>query len=134
MFHGRKWRQMFWPIKRYFFDKSKVALEFLQHRGSKLKFINLERNYYYFFRFSTGNTIYNRHRCGPFTLILNPLEHLVEEEHHFKIAVIWCGRNDLVLWCGPWFVFNRWNRWTDKSDLNRIQKPQFSSTKTSPGL
>ena len=29
----------------YFFDKSKVALEFLQHRGSKLKFINLERNY-----------------------------------------------------------------------------------------
>ena len=28
-----------------FFDKNKVALEFLQHRGSKLKFINLERNY-----------------------------------------------------------------------------------------
>ena len=41
----------------YFYDKSKVALEFLQHRGSKLKFINLERNYY-FFRFSTGNTIH----------------------------------------------------------------------------
>ena len=35
----------------YFFDKSKVALEFLQHRGSKLKFINLERNYYFFFDF-----------------------------------------------------------------------------------
>ena len=33
----------------YFFDKSKVALEFFQHRGSKLKFINLERNYYFFF-------------------------------------------------------------------------------------
>ena len=28
-----------------FFDKSKVALESFQHRGSKLKFINLERNY-----------------------------------------------------------------------------------------
>ena len=35
----------------YFFDKSKVALEFLQHRGPKLKFINLERNYYFFFDF-----------------------------------------------------------------------------------
>ena len=35
----------------YFFDKSKVALEFLQHRGSKLKFINLERSYYFFFDF-----------------------------------------------------------------------------------
>ena len=35
----------------YFFDKSKVALEFLQHRGSKLKFINLERNYQFFFDF-----------------------------------------------------------------------------------
>ena len=36
-----------WNIKKmaYFFDKSKVALEFLQHRGSKLKFTNLERNY-----------------------------------------------------------------------------------------
>ena len=42
-----------WNIKKmtYFFDKSKVALEFLQHRGSKLKFINLERNYYFFFDF-----------------------------------------------------------------------------------
>ena len=39
----------------YFFDKSKVALDFLQHRGSKLKFINLDRNYY-FFRFSTVNS------------------------------------------------------------------------------
>ena len=28
------------------------------HRVSKLKFINLERNYYFFFRFSTGNTKY----------------------------------------------------------------------------
>ena len=35
----------------YFFDKSKRALEFFQHRGSKLKFINLERNYYFFFDF-----------------------------------------------------------------------------------
>ena len=35
----------------HFFDKSKVALEFFQHRGSKLKFINLERNYYFFFDF-----------------------------------------------------------------------------------
>ena len=35
----------------YFLDKSKVALEFLQHRGSKLKFINLERNYQFFFDF-----------------------------------------------------------------------------------
>ena len=30
---------------KYLFDKSKVALEFFQHRGSKLKFINLEGNY-----------------------------------------------------------------------------------------
>ena len=36
-----------WNITKmaYFFDKSYRALEFLQHRGSKLKFINLERNY-----------------------------------------------------------------------------------------
>ena len=47
-----------WNIKKmaYFFDKSQIALEFFQHRVSKLKFINLERNNYFFFRFSTGNT------------------------------------------------------------------------------
>ena len=45
--------------KKDFFDKSKVALEFLQHRGSKLKFINLEPNYQ-FFRFSTGNTTFDK--------------------------------------------------------------------------
>ena len=34
-----------------FLDKSKVALEFLQHGGVTVKFINLERNYYFFFDF-----------------------------------------------------------------------------------
>ena len=48
-------KRFYWST--YFFDKSKVAVEFLQHRGSKLKLINLERNYH-FFRFSTGNTTY----------------------------------------------------------------------------
>jgi len=35
----------------YSFDKSKVALELLQHRGSKLKLIHLERDHYFFFDF-----------------------------------------------------------------------------------
>ena len=56
----------------YFFDKSKVALEFLQHRGSKLKFINLERNYY-FFRFATGNTIYTETFYTPLIVMWSPI-------------------------------------------------------------
>ena len=35
----------------YFFDKIERVLEFFQHRGSKLIFINLERNNYFFFDF-----------------------------------------------------------------------------------
>ena len=68
----------------YFFDKSKVALEFLQHRGSKLKFINLERNYQFFFRFSTGNTTYSQSESDFRAL-------------HFKLTLIAISALNLIL-------------------------------------